>query len=535
MEIIKTDVLIIGGGGAGMRAALAVREKGLEVLLVSKTPIGKSTCTYLSGGAFALAMEGFSKETHFKLTVQDGKGVNDLEMVKVLVEEAPMRLRELEEMGLRGEWRKGLFSCLGKAPSWGAPLTDALSDAVRERGIAEKPWVAIFDLLVEEGKVIGALGFEFRKGVPVAFLSRATLLASGGGGAIYPRNDNPVRATGDGYALGFQVGCRLRDMEFVQFIPLILAEPGSPPFLLAPSLADAGKVVNSSGEDVLAKYQIVDKPVAVRCRDSFSQAILREEEEGEKVFLDLRSLGEKDWPKNNMSMSQMPMLRDRFSCFQRPLRISPSVHFFAGGISADPDGNTGIPGLYAAGEVVGGVHGANRMGGNALSEIIVFGCRAGVASAEWASAGKKPREAKELIQSRWEAFQKKWKSNGKGLPPRTLRKRMGEILWHKGGVLREEAGLISGLEEVRNMKAEDLPWAASENPKEMLEKIEVDHALWVSEMILQSALLRQESRGAHFRKDYPFTDDRKWKGNIFLKKSRDGMSLSFSPLPGKIS
>jgi fumarate reductase (CoM/CoB) subunit A len=535
MEIIKTDVLIIGGGGAGMRAALAAKEKGAEVLIVSKTPIGKSTCTYLSAGAFALAMEGFSKETHFKLTVQDGKGINDLELVKTLVEEAPARIHELEKLGLRGEWRKGLFSCLGKAPSWGAPLTDLLSDAVREREISEKPWIAIFDLLMEEGKVIGALGFEFRKGVPVALLSRATLLANGGGGAIYPRNDNPVRTTGDGYALGFQAGCRLRDMEFIQFIPLTLAEPGSPAFLLAPPLADAGKVVNLSGEDILAKYQIVDKPVAARCRDSFSQAILKEEEGGEKVFLDLRSLGEKNWPKNNMALSQLAMLRDRFSCFQKPLRISPSVHFFSGGISADPDGKTEIPGLYAAGEVMGGLHGANRMGGNALSEIIVFGYRAGVACAEWALAVKKPGESKALIQSRWEAFQKKWKSNGKGFTPKGLRKRLGEILWNQGGVLREEKGLQAGLKEICRLKSEDLPWASSETPKEMLEKIEVDHALWVAEMILRSALLRQESRGAHFRKDYPFTDDRKWKGNVFLKKSREEMSLSFSPLPGIVS
>ena len=413
MEIIKTDVLIIGGGGAGMRAALAAQERGAEVLIVSKTPMGKSTCTYLSAGAFALAMEGYSKETHFRLTVQDGKGINDLELVKILVEEAPTRIRELEEFGLRGEWRKGLFSCLGKAPSWGAPLTEVLSDAVRERKISEKPWIAIFDLLMEEGKVIGALGFEFRKGVPVAFLSRATLLANGGGGAMYPRNDNPVRATGDGYALAFQAGCRLRDMEFVQFIPLTLAEPGSPAFLLAPSLADAGKVVNSSGEDILAKYQIVDKPVAVRCRDSFSQAILKEEEGGESVFLDLRSVGEKNWPKNNMSMSQKQMLRDRFSCFQKPLRISPSVHFFAGGISADPDGKTEIPGLYAAGEVVGGLHGANRMGGNALSEIVVFGYRAGVSCAEWALAGKKPGESKALIQSHGKLSRKNGKATGR--------------------------------------------------------------------------------------------------------------------------
>ena len=535
MEIVKTDVLVIGGGGAGMRAALAAREKGAEVLLVSKTPLGKSTCTYLSGGAFSLAAEGMSRETHFKLTLQAGKEINDPEFVKVLVEEAPERVRELERFGLKGAWRKGRFACLGRAPSWGAPLTDALADSARERGIGEKPWVVIFDLLAEEGKIKGALGFEFRRGVPIAFLSKATVLANGGGGALYPRNDNPVRTTGDGYALAFQAGCRLRDMEFVQFMPIGLAEEGSPGFLIAPSFADTGRVVNSSGEDVLEKYQIVDKPVAVRCRDTFSQAIIKEEERGEKVYIDLRALGDEDWPKDNMAVSQKRMLRDRFSCSNRILRISPTVHFFVGGISTEPDGGTEVPGLFAAGEVVGGLHGANRMGGNALSEIIVFGYRAGAAAAEWALTGKPSGAPESLIQSRWQGFLKKWKSNGKGLTPKDLRKRMGEILWNQGGILREEKGLQVGLEELKKMRAEDLPWAVSETPKEILEKIEVDNGLWVAEMILNSALLRRESRGAHYRKDFSVMDDRNWKGNIFLKKAGQGMILTFHPLPGKSS
>ena len=535
MEILRTDVLVIGGGGAGMRAALAARERGAEVLLVSKTPPGKSTCTYLSGGAFSLAVGGLSVETHFKNTLQAGKGINDPEMVKVLVEDAPDRVRELERFGLKGVWRKGRFNCLGKAPSWGAPLTDALADAARERGVGERPWVIILDLLRDGEKVVGALGFEFRKGTPIAFLSKATVLANGGGGALYPRNDNPVRTTGDGYALAFHAGCRLRDMEFVQFIPIGLAEEGVPPLLLAVSLPDAGKIVNSSGEDVLKKYQIVDRPVAVRCRDTFSQAIIKEEERGEKVFLDLRNLSDEDWPKDNMAMSQREMLRDRFSCADRLLRISPTVHFFIGGVSTDSDGKTEVPGLLAAGEVVGGLHGANRMGGNALSEIIVFGSRAGAAAAEWALSEKPLREPGALIQSRWDRFQKKWKSNGKGLPPKVLRKRMGAILWNQGGILREEKGLESGLEELSKIKTEDLPWATSETPKEVLEKIEVDNGLLVSEVILRSALMRRESRGAHYRKDFAVIDDRNWKGNIFLRKSETGMTLSFNPLPGKSS
>ena len=253
------------------------------------------------------------------------------------------------------------------------------------------------------------------------------------------------------------------------------------------------------------------------------------------VFLDLRSVGEKNWPRSNMALSQLAMLRDRFSCFQKPLRISPSVHFFSGGISADRDGKTEILGLYAAGEVMGGVHGANRLGGNALSETLVFGYRAGTACAEWALAGNNPGESSSLILAHWNAFLRRWKSNGKGFTPRGIRKRTGEILWNHGGVLREEKGLQAGLEEIRRLKSDELPWAASESPKEMLEKIEASHALAAAEMILRSALLRQESRGAHFRKDYPYMDDRKWKGNIFLKKSKEGMSLSFQALPGKTS
>jgi succinate dehydrogenase/fumarate reductase flavoprotein subunit len=535
MEIVKTDVLIIGGGGAGVRAALAARERGAEVLLVSKTPPGKSTSTYLSGGVFSLAAEGSTVETHFKQTLQAGKGINDLELVKVLVEDAPARVRDLERFGLKGAWRKGRFSCLGKAPSWGAPLTHALVDAARERGIGEKAWVVIFDLLKDGEKIVGALGYEFRKGIPFAFLSRATVLANGGGGALYPRNDNPIRTTGDGYALAYEAGCSLRDMEFVQFMPIGLAEEGSPPFLLAPSLADAGKVVNSSGIDVLEKYQIVDKPVAIRCRDTFSQAIIKEEERGEKVFLDFRRLSDEDWPKDNMAMSQRRMLRERFSCSDRLLRIAPMVHFFIGGVCTDPDGRTEVPGLWAAGEVVGGLHGANRMGGNALSEIIVFGSRAGAAAAEWALRENPFGEPGALIRTRWDRFQKKWKSNGKGVSPKVLRKRMGTILWDQGGILREEKGLQSGLEELRKMKTEDLPWAASETPKENLEKIEVDNGLLVSEMILRSALMRRESRGAHYRKDFAVMDDRNWKGNIFLRRSETGMTLTFHPLPGKSS
>jgi fumarate reductase (CoM/CoB) subunit A len=534
MEIHKTDVLVIGGGGAGMRAALAAKENRAEVLIVSKTPLGKSTCTYLSAGAISLAVEGFSNETHLQFTLQSGKGINTRELAEILVNEAPERVRELEKWGLVGEWQKGKFRCLGWPKAPGAPLANILAEATVKQGISSIPWVMVSELMIESGKVVGALGFDFRRGEEIAFLSKAVILANGGGGALYRRHDNPVRATGDGYALAFHAGCSLRDVEFVQFIPVGLAEPGKPAHLLAARLADLGRVINSSGEDILQKYRITEKPVVVRCRDSFSLAVFQEEMEGREVFIDLRSLSDKDWLEDSLVQGQRDMLMKHFSAAVKPLRISPMCHFFMGGVPIDQNGQTEIAGLYAAGEIVGGLHGANRMGGNALGEILVFGYRAGKAAGTWALEQGSAEGAQDLLGKRLDSFQKKWESSAVGLAPRLIRKEIAEILWKKGGILREEGGLSSALKALEKIKQEDLPRAKTESSKEVLEKMEVENALLVGEMIVKSALMREESRGAHFRKDFPQTNDPEWKGNIFLKKSAGGVHLTFQPLREEI-
>jgi len=535
VEIITTDVLVIGGGGAGMRAALAAKEKGAEVFLVSKTPIGKTTCTYLSAGAFTLAAEGVSKETHLAVTLQAGKGINVRELVEILVNEAPERVRELERWGLVGEWQRGRFRCLAKPPAVGAPLAKILAEAAMKKGVSSLPWVMVSELVIESGKAVGAIGFDYRRGKTIAFLSKAVVLANGGGGALYWRNDNPVRATGDGYILAFKSGCHLRDMEFVQFIPNGTAEPGKPAHLIAASLVDAGRVINSVGEDILEKYQIKEKPVVVRSRDSFSLAIFQEELEGREVFVDLRPLSEKDWGRESLAREQRDLLVRHFSCSEKPIRISPMCHFFMGGVPADQRGRTEIPGLYAAGEVVGGLHGANRLGGNALGEILVFGYRAGKAAGEWVIGQDWVKGSQDLIRARLDSFQKKCLISAEGLPPKSLRKKIGEILWKDGGILREGNGLSSALAAVRRMRQEDLPRTKAETPKEVMQRMEVENALWVGEMITRSALMRQESRGAHFRKDFPRADDQNWKGNIFLKKTGEEMELEFRPLAEKIS
>ena len=513
-----------------MTAALAAKKEGAKVLVVAKTPMGKSTCTYLSAGAFSLAVEGLPKEEHFNLTMRIGKEINDRTLVETFVDEAPDRVRELERLGMPGEWGKGRFYCLGKAPAWGAPMANILAREVIKEKIDTIPWVIVEELILHDGKVIGALGFDFHRSQTMKFLAKAVILANGGGGALYKRNDNPVRATGDGYVLAYRAGCTLRDMEFVQFNPCGAAVPGKPAILIVPSLADAGKIINSAGENILEKYALKEKPVAVKCRDAFSIAIFQEEAEGREVFLDLRGTHKESWPQTNQVLSQEKILSSIYGYAERPLRISGICHFFMGGVHADRNGNTGVPGLFAAGEVVGGVHGANRMGGNALGEVLVFGRRAGLSAAQFArKSGSIPSSAVDLIDPVEARGQGKRTVKG-GVKPKDIRKAIGKVLWDQGGIVRDENGMIQAMDALAGIWDRDLPNIKIENPKEVMEKIEVENALSVGEMILRSGLFRRESRGSHFRKDYPKTDDLKWKGNVFLRKSDSGMQLEYRPV-----
>lgn len=486
MEIVSTDVLVIGGGGAGLRAAMAARETGAQVTVVSKTPLGKSTCTYLSAGNFTLASEGFTQEDHLQVTLQSGKGINARELVEILVAEAPERIRELEGTGVPGGWKKGGFFISGTAPAWGAPLTRFLSDEAKKQGVLPIPWVTIFKIITQDGKAAGALGYDFRAGKWLAFSAQAVILTTGGAAALYRRHDNPVRMTGDGYALAYQAGCSLRDMEFVQFMPPGLAEPGKPMVLIAGALCDTGKVINGQGEDILAKYQITERPVNTKARDAFALAIFREEEEGREVFLDLRSLPEETWAGNSVARGQRRFLMENLAAGEKPMRISPMAHFSMGGVSIDGQGRTDVPGLFAAGEAAGGLHGANRLGGNALVEILVFGQRAGRAAAEWAKIRGRSDGGESWLKREAAALEAARSGRGGPLRPRMIRAMLAELLWKEGGLSRTGNGLRFALRTLARMKREDWPRLQAATSKELLEKMELESAFRVAEMILRS-------------------------------------------------
>jgi len=322
----------------------------------------------------------------------------------------------------------------------------------------------------------------------------------------------------EGYSLALDAGALLQDMEFVQFYPLCLAEPGRPPFLVPPRLVDSGSLLNSSGEEILGKYGIQERPAGERARDKLSQALFNEIYiNGEEVRLDLRAISEKEWCADPFSASTLDILGKRYGALHRLVRIAPAAHHIMGGVRIDTRCATSVPGLFAAGEVTGGLHGANRLGGNALTETLVFGSRAGEAAAAWASerAGDKSKMLlKELDSSGTES---KVKEAGSNLTQ--LRKRLRKILWEEGGIRRNKKGLTRALEEVKGIQNESLGLPLGDNPLLVQRILELRSGSRTAIIILKAALKREESRGAHFREDFTEQDDEHWLGHVQVRLS----------------
>jgi succinate dehydrogenase/fumarate reductase flavoprotein subunit len=319
-------------------------------------------------------------------------------------------------------------------------------------------------------------------------------------------------------------------MEFVQFYPLGLAEPGLPAFLVHPGLADKGRLVNGRGEDILSKYGIHERPAGERARDRLSQALFQEiQGEGGEVFLDLRELSEKAWTRDPLSASIRHILGERYGAMRQPLRVAPMAHHVMGGVSMDPWGATSVPGLFAAGEVAGGVHGANRLGGNGLTEAVVFGARAGERAASWAREAAKGTETEFT-----EAFGASVPEFGAGIPRgrlRRLRENLREVMWKEGGVLRNRSGLLRAIETVEGILTEASEEHPEGDPKEAQSVLDLRFGSRTALLILRAALRREESRGAHFREDFPAQEDERWLGHLRVSLSPEGNEAwSFEPI-----
>jgi succinate dehydrogenase/fumarate reductase flavoprotein subunit len=529
MTRLRCDVLVIGGGAAGIRAAIAAKRKGIDVMLISKASPGKGTCTIVSGGVFAGTEEGQTIQHHLQRTLKAGRGINQQERVNILVDEGPARLREMVDWGIKAEFRRGYLFSKGRPPIWGEEIVNCLLRKAKALGIRFQSGLIVNDLRVQKG-ITRASVFSVDSNEWLAIVAKATVLATGGAGALYLRHDNPKRMLGDGYCIALRAGAVIQDMEFVQFYPLGLAEPGYPPFLIPPRLADFGLLYNTKNEELHEKYSITERPAGERARDRLSQAFFTEiYREQSEVWLDLRGVSDTDWNADPFSASTRKLFGERYGAKHRPVRVAPLAHHNMGGAYTDSFGATSISGLFAAGEVTGGLHGANRMGGNALTETIVFGARAGQSAADWAESISDDR-SKAVEKNVKPSGVESWKGQGKP-PVASLLTHLRDILWREGGILRKSQGLTRTLSEVEAIQQDIHTLPLSGDPGEIQNALELQFAVCTASLILQAALRREESRGAHFREDFPDQDDANWKGHLRVCLCEEGGEVwTFQPV-----
>lgn len=520
MASISCDVLIIGSGAAGMRAAIESRQKGCSVIVVAKGSPGKKTCTIVSGGVFAGSRDGHSTAGHLERTCRAGRGINQGDLTEVLVEEGPRRLKEMVAWGLKAEFQDGYLFATGRPSVWGEGIVNCLFERNKALGTRFINGLLVADLTVKDGKA-AVRAFSEVDNAWLTFAAKAVILATGGAGALFRRHDNPGRMLGDGYVLALNAGAQLQDMEFVQFYPLGLAEPGLPPFLIAPRLADMGSIYNSDKENILEKYRIIERPAGEHARDRLSQAIFREtNRKGREVWLDVTRVPESEWHAEPFSASSAKMLGERFGAKHRPVRIAPLTHHVMGGVVIDPDCRTSVPGLFAAGEVTGGLHGANRMGGNALTETLVFGRRAGLAAADWADNSEDADFTS--LSNEFSTTVCSKHHHESACDCDVLLEKLKKMMWDGGGILRNQAGLSECLAFAGEVNSKVAQSKTPNSAKEIRKQFELGFSARTATLILEAAIRRTESRGAHFREDYHGQDDDRWCGHLQVRISEDG-------------
>lgn len=525
MVVSSFDALVIGSGAAGLRAAISAREAGLRVCVLSKGPVGKSTCTWISAGVMAGSFGETTLDAHLKRTLQAGRGLNRLDLAKILVNEAPRRLDELKMWGIKGEFRKGYLFAKGLPPVQGQEIIRCLIERNHELGVEFSGKVLVTDLVMgDAGGLVRT--YNGSSGDWQTLCAKAIILATGGASAIYARHDNPKRMLGDGLRLGLEAGAILQDLEFQQFYPLCLFGSGLPPFIIPPKLADNGKLINNLGHDILEKYGIQERPAAERARDRLSQAIFTEiYREGREVWLDLREVPGKKWSDDPFSSSVEQILGTIYAAKHQPVRVAPAAHHSMGGIRINADCATSVPGLFAAGEVTGGLHGANRMGGNALTETLVFGARAGVSAADWAS-GVNDCNPKTLL----EHLHERSNVEDPGLSIADPRTELRKIMWEDGGIIRNDTGLIRAIDRVRELNERSRTSPINCSSRHIIDSIEFSSATRIAGLILEGALKRKESRGAHFREDFPKQDDENWNGRLQVRIENEKDVWGFEPV-----
>ena len=565
MDISYHDVLLVGGGGAGLRAAIAVAETNpnTSVAVVSKVYPMRSHTVSAEGGAAGVIKPGDTLDDHAYDTISGGDWLCDQDAVEIFVKEAPEELLRLEHWGCPwsrdpdGRIAVRAFGGMKNMRTWFAAdktgfhlLHTLFQTTFKYKTVTRYDEWFVTRLLVDEGRVQGVVALQLMSGRIQAITAKSVILCTGGCGRVFPFTTNASIKTGDGMALAFQAGAPLKDMEFVQYHPTGLPFTGI--LITEAARSEGGYLINKDGYRYLQDYNLgtptpqpVLRNMELGPRDRLSQAFVKEVEKGRTtdtpygpvVHLDLRHLGEK------VINTRLPFVRELCLKYENidPIRelipVRPVIHYMMGGVHTDNDGATPLAGLYAAGEVACvSINGANRLGSNSLPELLVFGARAGRAAALAALEQKPPSErvVSQALDEKLRLEQQFLRKTGGRERIATIRSEMHKAMENGAGIYRNQTSLQKAADKLRELRERFREVGLDDHSltfnTELLAALEQSFMLDVGSAIVESALHRTESRGAHQRTDFPARDDRNFLAHTLIFSNPDG-STWVEPAP----
>ena len=530
--VVDCHVLVIGSGGAGVRATIEASQYG-DTVLISKTIVGKGGCTTMAEGGYnAVLRDEDSCEIHFEDTLKGGAYLNDPELVNILVKEAPLRMNDLitwgavfdftgnDEIAQRPFGGQRFPRTCYAGDRTGHEMMTTLVERLDSSDVTMLQEYTVIDLLKSGESVIGAMALD-EKGNLVLLKADSTILATGGGTKVYDISTNSSSGTGDGFAIGYRAGAELIDMEMIQFHPTGAVFPYDARGRLVTEAVrgEGGTLLNNLGERFMKLYD--PERMELSTRDVVARAIAKEIQGGRGtknsgVYLDVTHL-----PREQIE-SRLPVMLEQFLKFgvdirMQPMEVAPTAHHIMGGLRISPECRTTQSGLFACGEVAGGVHGANRLGGNALADTQVFGKRAGE------FAGKSKKRAKNVDNDQISQKLAHLDTFIKGSEnPARVRTQLQQAMWRGAGIFRNATDLHKTLEIVNTLSLANL---RAESPRNLAECCIVRNMCLTASLICRSALIRQESRGAHVRGDIPQTHDAQHSpfNHTFISPSRNGI------------
>ncbi|MBS1543222.1 MAG: fumarate reductase/succinate dehydrogenase flavoprotein subunit [Bacteroidetes bacterium] len=574
---VKHDVLVIGSGGAGLRAAIEASALGVSVGMVCRSLLGKAHTVMAEGGvaaALANVDDRDSWKVHFADTMRGGQYLNNWRMAEIHAKESPDRVKELEAWGAVfdrtddgrilqrnfGGHRYPRLAHVGDRT--GLEMIRTLQDHGIHQGIEIYQEFTIIRLLTDSGKITGAIGYDREKGLFKVFESKAVIIATGGMGRIYKISSNSWDCTGGGISLAYHAGAELIDMEFVQFHPTGMVWPPSVRGLLITEgvRGEGGVLRNNKGrrfmfDDIPENYKNqtsmdeeegwrytqgdknARRPPELLTRDHVARCIMREIREGRGsphggVFLDIAWIKEKISNAPEHIRKKLPSMYHQFKelagvdITKEPMEVGPTTHYIMGGVKVNADTQmTSVSGLFAAGECAAGLHGANRLGGNSLSDLLVFGKRAGEFAAKYAKENTVPSASVDQIQRIIEESLAPFNRSGSGQNAFQIQSQMQDFMQELVGIVRNEKDLHAALDKIEALKKQveqvSCDGNRGYNPG-WHTAIELPHMVTVAEAITRAAIDRKESRGGHFREDFPDKSEEFGNVNISIKKDAAG-------------